>query len=75
MNVAAQILGRSYGVPDDVDEDELDAELAGLEEEFESTEIAEGPTAAVTVPVYLQQKPVPETSPPPALSSSSTIAL
>ena len=41
-------MGRTYGVPDGIDEDELDAELAGLEEEFESTTLRDTAPAQTT---------------------------
>ncbi|KAF4324528.1 hypothetical protein BBO99_00001761 [Phytophthora kernoviae] len=34
MNEIQEIMGRSYGIGDEVDESELEAELAGLEEEW-----------------------------------------
>lgn len=48
MNEINEIMGRTYGVPDGIDEDELDAELAGLEEEFESTSLTEAAPAVKT---------------------------
>ena len=36
-----EILGRSYGLPDGLDEADLEAELAGLETEFESAALEE----------------------------------
>lgn len=52
MNEINEILGRSYGTPEGLDEDDLDAELAGLEEELESAELMESESS---VPSYLQQ--------------------
>uniref|UniRef100_K3X432 Charged multivesicular body protein 5 n=1 Tax=Globisporangium ultimum (strain ATCC 200006 / CBS 805.95 / DAOM BR144) TaxID=431595 RepID=K3X432_GLOUD len=51
MNEIQEIMGRSYGIGADVDESELEAELAGLEEEWaeEETEAA----AAEAAPSYL----------------------
>lgn len=40
-----EILGRSYGLPDGLDEADLEAELAGLEAEFESAALEEPVTA------------------------------
>ncbi len=37
----SDILGRSYGMPDGIDEADLDAELAGLEEEWASEGVAD----------------------------------
>ena len=44
------IMGRSYGVPDGVDEDDLDAELAGLDDEFEGIELEDDVSAPVQLP-------------------------
>lgn len=47
----SEILGRSYGMPDGIEEEDLDAELACLEDEWASEEIAEDtPASATTVP-------------------------
>ncbi|KAG6598008.1 Charged multivesicular body protein 5 [Phytophthora cinnamomi] len=35
MNEIQEIIGRSYGIGDEIDEDELEAELEGLEEHHE----------------------------------------
>jgi charged multivesicular body protein 5 len=37
----SDILGRSYGMPDGIDEEDLDAELACLEDELESEDVEE----------------------------------
>ncbi|KAG6549805.1 hypothetical protein Mapa_008786 [Marchantia paleacea] len=47
-NEIQESLGRSYSVPDDIDEDELMGELAALEEDMGSEEVSDG------VPAYLQ---------------------
>jgi len=44
-----EILGRSYGIPDGLDEADLEAELAGLEEQLESAALEE-PTATSAAP-------------------------
>ena len=44
-----ETLGRSYGVPDEVDEEDLQAELDALEEEWDQEE-----TTGESVPSYLQ---------------------
>lgn len=50
-NDIQDVLGQSYGVPDDIDEDDLMAELDTLEEDMaQETEYA----AASGVPSYLQ---------------------
>jgi len=42
MNEVNDALGRNYGVSDDIDEADLDAELAGLEDELEGVGEEEG---------------------------------
>ena len=42
MNEVNDALGRNYGVSDDIDEADLDAELAGLEDELEGMGDMEG---------------------------------
>ena len=42
MNEVNDALGRNYGVSDDIDEADLDAELAGLEDELEGMGEEEG---------------------------------
>ena len=54
MNEISESLGRSFGVPDDIDEDELDAELACLGDEFEE-ELDE----EISNPTYLQDSGMP----------------
>lgn len=44
-----EILGRSYGIPDSIDEADLDAELAGLEEELEGAVLDE-PVSSISSP-------------------------
>lgn len=44
-------LGRSYSVPDDIDEEELMGELSALEEDMGSEAVSDG------VPTYLQEEP------------------
>ena len=48
-----EIMGRSYGM-DDIDEDDLEAELEGLEEEFEGLDMDEE-----EVPSYLDSDALP----------------
>lgn len=54
-NDIQDVLGQNYGVPDDVDEDELLGELDALEADmaFEAEETA----AQGAVPSYLQARP------------------
>ena len=50
-----EIMGRSYGLPDDVDEDDLDAELEGLDDlDLEDEEGEED-----AVPDYLKSSSMP----------------
>ena len=62
MNEINEIMGRSYGVPDDLDEADLDAELMGLEEELESAGMAEetSATGETSLPAYLRPAHAPE---------------
>lgn len=49
-----ETLGRSYGVGDEIDESDLDAELAGLEDELDGEELS-----ADAQPVYLRPSSLP----------------
>lgn len=53
-NEIQESLGRSYSVPDDIDEDELLGELSALEEDMGSEAVSDG------VPAYLQEDQEPE---------------
>ena len=55
MNEINDMMGRAYGMPDEIDEADLDAELACLEDELEGFE--EGETEAA--PSYLQPAGMP----------------
>ncbi|KAI8909585.1 Snf7 family, partial [Gorgonomyces haynaldii] len=55
-NELQETLGRSYGVPDDIDEDDLEAELDALGDELLFEEEQE--------PTYLQETPAPQTELP-----------
>ena len=52
----SDLLARSYGTPNDIDEDDLEAELAGLGDELEAIDAQEEvpsyllPTPSVTLP-------------------------
>jgi charged multivesicular body protein 5 len=50
----SEILGRSYGMPDGLEEEDLDAELACLEEEWANEEVVteSAPAASVSEPNY-----------------------
>ena len=50
------VMGTAFGVPDDVDEDELMGELEGLEDEL----AAEPAMGGGSVPAYLQDVELPE---------------
>ena len=53
-NELQEVMGQSFGVPEDVDEDELMGELDALEDELAME--AERPAAAGAVPAYLQAR-------------------
>ena len=60
MDDIGEVMGRSYGLGEDVNEADLDAELAGLEDEFDSFEM-EGEEAAAPAPAdYLPSAPSAE---------------
>jgi charged multivesicular body protein 5 len=60
MDDIGEVMGRSYGLGEDVNEADLDAELAGLEDEFDSFEM-EGEEAAAAAPAdYLPSAPSAE---------------
>lgn len=57
----SEILARSYGTPDGIEEEDLDAELAGLEAEWENEEIAApaaGEQQQETAPSYVDSLPM-----------------
>ena len=51
-NELQEVMGQTFGVPEDIDEDELMGELDALEDELAME--AERPAAAGAVPAYLQ---------------------
>ena len=53
-NELQEVMGQSFGVPEDVDEDELMGELDALEDELAME--AERPAGAGAVPAYLQAR-------------------
>merc|ERR1719473_735274 len=55
MNEINDMMGRAYGVPDELDEADLDAELACLEDELEGLDEGESDAA----PSYLQPAGMP----------------
>ena len=64
----SDILGRSYGCPDGIEEEDLDAELACLEDDWAAEEVATS-TAAVaqdapTAAPYLSSMPSQPTAAP-----------
>lgn len=82
----SEILGRSYGMPDGIEEEDLDAELACLEDELESEAL--GNTNDImssepqqTNPAYLNYLPEnatrsPQVSiPQPTISNKSNTAV
>lgn len=76
MDEIQQVMGRSYGVGEDIDESELEAELMGLEEDWALDE--EIPAAAEEVgeeglPSYLAQTPAVPTSTPKKSKAEETV--
>ena len=80
MNDISEIMGRSYGLGEDVDEADLDAELAGLEAEFDNfgevgTEVAPSadylPSAPNEVPQNLPDSGIGDLAPPAAPVAAS----
>ncbi len=63
MNEVNEALGRSYGVPDDIDEADLEAELDLLEDEVAAEAVAAkegaGSVGAGATPSYLQPNAMP----------------
>ena len=59
MNEVQDILGRNYALPDDIDEADLESELAGLEDELEGTAETDFDSTSAT-PSYLQPASLPE---------------
>ncbi len=71
-----EILGRSYGLPDGVDESDLDAELAFLGDELEAEpmpteEISTGPTTEAPTTVFSSLPSPGYASTLPAASSTA----
>jgi hypothetical protein len=62
-------LGRSYGTPNDIDEDDLEAELACLGDEFESIDVEED-TSVTSAPVTDSNVSLPQ--PPTATIKQTT---
>ena len=61
----SEILGRSYGCPDGLDEEDLDAELACLEDEMASEEMDfASPSAVGERDTYLPSMPSQPTAAP-----------
>lgn len=51
------IMSRNYETPDGIDEDDLDAELAGLEDVFDGIELESGNTESVAMPTNPDSAP------------------
>lgn len=67
-NDIQEVLGRAYGVPDDVDEADLEAELEGLQADLAEEALGD------EVPSYLSAPSVPSTAPSlPAGQSASKL--
>ncbi|EPZ30933.1 Snf7 domain-containing protein [Rozella allomycis CSF55] len=59
-NEVQEALGRSYGLPDDVDEDELEAELEALQNEADFEFEGEPSYLDDTEPAYVETNPEPQ---------------
>lgn len=53
-----EIMGRNYATPDGIDEDDLEAELAGLEDVFEGIDLEDSNTTKVSMPAQPADEPV-----------------
>lgn len=63
----SEILGRSYGCPDGIEEEDLDAELACLEDDWAAEEISASTEAVSSQPAaepYLSSMPSQPTTAP-----------
>lgn len=71
-----ELMGRSYNLPDEIDEDELDAELDALQDPDLDVEAFEPGVSAgsSTVPSYLQDSEPPEFIDEPVESESAQAA-
>lgn len=64
MNEINDMMGRSYGVPDEMDEADLDAELACLDDELEGIEAGEEAEASYLGPAGLPEQPTADPAGP-----------
>ena len=73
-NDLSEVMGRSYNVPDEVDEDELEAELEALGDEFEMEEAAKENESGI--PSYLEEvaAPTDELKVPPTTEQEAEAA-
>jgi charged multivesicular body protein 5 len=75
----SDILGRSYGCPDGIDESDLDAELACLEDDWAAEEISESTNSiAQDTPAaapYLSSMPSQPTAAPHVFNSPNAQAV
>ena len=70
----SEILGRSYGCPDGVEEEDLDAELACLEDEMATEEVDFAAADAVPQDSYLSSMPSEPTAAPSVFSQAEATA-
>lgn len=72
MGEISDILGRSYGSPDGIEEEDLDAELACLEDEWASEEVDFASSSAVEDSAYLPSMPSQPTATPSVFTKAET---
>lgn len=73
----SDILGRSYGCPDGIEEEDLDAELACLEDDWAAEEISASTEAVASQPAaepYLSSMPSQPTTAPHVFNSATAAA-
>lgn len=70
----SEILGRSYGCPDGVEEEDLDAELACLEDEMATEEVDFAAADEVPQDSYLSSMPSQPTATPNVFSQAEASA-
>ena len=76
MGEISDILGRSYGCPDGIEEEDLDAELACLEDDWAAEEISASTEAVTSQPAaepYLTSMPSQPTTAPHVFNTPSAV--
>ena len=75
MNEVQDALGRNYGVSDEIDEADLDAELAALEDDLEGLGEEEGRPLPTPLPIHLPTHPTTQPTHPPTQSMQRQASL